>query len=112
MVDANPAVSDDFILEFDGAAIGRLGCWKVPEIGFLLSRERWGEGLAGEALTAFLKRRRQLAPTQALMADVDPRNGSSLKLLKRHGFTKTGSARGTWVVGGEQCDSVYLEWTP
>ncbi len=112
MVGANPAVSDDFILDMDGVAIGKLGCWKLPEIGFLLSRDKWGQGLASEALTVFLDRRCALAPTQSLVADVDPRNASSLKLLQGHGFAETGRAEGTWIVDGEQCDSVYLSWNP
>jgi RimJ/RimL family protein N-acetyltransferase len=43
-----------------------------------------------------------------LTADVDPRNLSSLALLKRNGFVETGRATGTWQIGAELCDSIYL----
>ena len=43
-----------------------------------------------------------------VFADVDPRNAASLALLTRHGFIETGRAAGTWQVGDELCDSIYL----
>ena len=107
MVDVDPASSDDFIVTLDGALIGKLGAWKLPEIGFLIDRAHWGRGYASEALVAFIQRRSTLGSPE-LTADVDPRNMSSLKLLERHGFVETGRASGTWQVGDELCDSVYL----
>ncbi|HET7709046.1 MAG TPA: GNAT family N-acetyltransferase [Sphingomicrobium sp.] len=109
MVDADPAISDDFILQLDGRVLGKLGCWRLPEIGFLLLRDAWGQGFAGEALGAYLERRRVIGEPRAIRADVDPRNAASLRLLQRHGFVETGRAPRTWHVGGEWCDSVYLE---
>ena len=106
MVDADPADSDDFIVTLDGALIGKLGTWKIPEIGFLIDPFHWGRGYASEALTAFIQRRRNLGSTE-LTADVDPRNLSSIMLLARHGFMETGRASGTWQVGDELCDSIY-----
>jgi ribosomal-protein-alanine N-acetyltransferase len=108
MIDADPAQSDDFIIEMDGWAIGKLGCWELPEIGFNLARHCWGQGLASEAMAAFVHRRRTIGTPSAITADVDPRNASSLRLLMKHGFTETGRASGTWQVGDELCDSVYL----
>lgn len=108
MVLADPAHSDDFILECEGEVVGKLGCWKLPEIGFHLARDRWGQGIASEALDLFLRRRRSLGEPGRLVADVDPRNLASLALLRRHGFVETGRASATWEVGGELCDSVYL----
>ena len=110
MVEADPAESDDFIVTLDGALIGKLGAWKLPEIGFLIDRKHWGKGYASEAMAAFIARRRGLG-TPELTADVDPRNQSSLKLLERHGFIETGRASGTWQIGDELCDSVYLKLT-
>jgi ribosomal-protein-alanine N-acetyltransferase len=107
MVENDPVVSDDFIVTLDGAVIGKLGAWKLPELGFLIDRARWGRGYASEALAAFIDRRRALGSTE-LIADVDPRNKRSLELLDRHGFIETHRAAGTWQVGEELCDSVYL----
>ena len=108
MVDADPAVSDDFIVEHDGQLIGKLGCWRLPEIGFMIDADHAGQGFATEALTAFLDHRRRIGTPRQITADVDPRNRASLALLVRHGFVETGRAQGTWVVAGETCDSIYL----
>ena len=107
MVDLDPAVGDDFIVTLDGNVIGKLGAWRMPEVGFLLDPAHWGKGYAMEAMAAFIARRRDLGSTE-LTADVDPRNLSSLKLLEKCGFEETHRASGTWQVGDELCDSVYL----
>ena len=107
MVEADPADSDDFIVTLDDRLIGKLGAWQLPEIGFLLDPACWGRGYALEALIAFVKRRRGLGSTE-LTADVDPRNFASLRLLDQAGFVEIGRASGTWLVGDELCDSVYL----
>ena len=109
MVDADLAISDDFIVEHDGRALGKVGCWRLPEVGFILVREAWGQGFASEALRAYLDRRRAIGKPPVIKADVDPRNAASLRLLQRHGFVETRRATRTWHVGDEWCDSVYLE---
>lgn len=108
MVDADPATSDDFVIERDGRVVGKLGCWRLPDIGYHLARDQWGQGVASEAMAAYLDRRRSIGTPSRLTADVDPRNEASLNLLKRHGFVETNRAKGTWQVGDELCDSVYL----
>lgn len=107
MVEPDSAASDDFIVTLEGAVIGKLGAWKLPEVGFLVARNCWGRGYGVEAMAAFIERRRALCSTE-LTADVDPRNAASLKLLARCGFVETHRAEGTWQVGDELCDSVYL----
>jgi RimJ/RimL family protein N-acetyltransferase len=107
MVNIDPATSDDFIVTLDGALIGKLGAWQLPEVGFLIDPAHWGRGYATEAMTAFIDRRRVLGSAE-LTADVDPRNAASIKLLERCGFVETHRAAGTWQVGDELCDSVYL----
>lgn len=110
MVEADLTESDDFIVTLDGQLIGKLGAWKLPEVGFLLDPAHWGRGYAREAMLAFIARRRALGSTH-LLADVDPRNTRSLALLTRCGFVETHRATGTWQVGDELCDSVYLKLT-
>ena len=110
MVDPGPAPRDDFVVTLDGTLIGKLGAYRLPEIGFLIDPAHWGHGYAIEALTAYIERRRLLGSTE-LTADVDPRNASSLALLERAGFVETHRAKGTWQVGDELCDSVYLKLT-
>ncbi len=108
MVDADPVESDDFIVTLDGALIGKLGAWRLPEVGFLIDPAHWGRGYAREALAAFIERRSMLGSTE-LTADVDPRNGAPIRLLEGAGFAETGRATGTWQVGDELCDSVYFK---
>ena len=106
-VEAPPEESDDFVVTLNGALIGKLGCWRLPEIGFLFDPATWGNGYANEAMTAFVARRRALG-SRELVADVDPGNAASLSLLKKAGFEETGRAERTWEIGGEWHDSVYL----
>ena len=106
-VEAPPETSDDFVVTLDGALIGKLGCWRTPEIGFILDPAVWGRGYASEAMIAFIERRRALGSTE-LTADVDPENEGSLRLLGRCGFAETHRAERTWHIGGQWHDSVYL----
>lgn len=107
MASADPAASDDFIVTADGRVIGKMGAWRVPEIGFILARDAWGRGLAFEAGAAFL-RHAAARGLDHLTADVDPRNAASLRLLDRLGFHRTGTAERTFHIAGEWSDSVYL----
>lgn len=108
MIDAPPDLSDDYVVEHEGRVIGKAGCWRLPDIGFILHPDYWGRGLAREALQAVIPEVFSRFPVAALTADVDPRNAASLALLKSLGFVETGRAKGTWDLGGELCDSVYL----
>ena len=107
MVEDDPQERDDFIVTVGGNLIGKLGAWRLPEIGFLLDPATWGKGYASEALEAYVAHRRKLG-SRELTADVDPRNKSSIRLLERAGFVESGRANGTWQVGDELCDSVYF----
>ena len=106
---APPDASDDFIVEHRGRLIGKAGCWRLPEIGFIFVPAAWGQGFAFEALSAVIGRVFARFPIPALRADVDPRNGASLRLLGRLGFREVARAERTWKIGDEWCDSVYLE---
>jgi RimJ/RimL family protein N-acetyltransferase len=108
MIAASPQDSDDFVIQFNGEVIGKAGCWRLPEIGFILHPDFWGRGLASEALSAVIARVFTAFPVAAIEADVDPRNARSLELLGRLGFTETRRAQKTVKVGEEWCDSVYL----
>ena len=108
MIGAAPDVSDDFVVEYQGIAIGKAGCWRLPEVGYILHPDHWGQGLATEALSAVISHIFATRAVDAITADVDPRNEGSLRLLARLGFVETHRAQRTWLVGEEWCDSVYL----
>jgi RimJ/RimL family protein N-acetyltransferase len=108
MIADSPSERDDFILEYEGRVVGKAGCWRVPQIGFILHPSVWGRGIASEALAAIIPRLFDRFPVPAITADVDPRNLPSLGLLKKLGFTETGRASATWQIGDELFDSIYL----
>ena len=101
--------TDDFVLVEDGRVIGKAGAWRVPEVGFILHPDRWGRGLAFEAMAAVIPYLFETHPVRALTADVDPRNTPSIRLLERLGFAEIGRAERTMQWGSEWCDSVYFE---
>ncbi|MFO1202870.1 MAG: GNAT family N-acetyltransferase [Tabrizicola sp.] len=103
------ADSLDFLIEKDGEVIGKAGAWKLPEVGFLLRPDHWGQGLAFEAMTAVISHVEALHPAlPELTAEADPRNAASLRLLDRLGFRETHRAERTLLWKDEWCDSVYL----
>lgn len=108
MIASPPEESDDFIIERDGAVIGKAGCWRLPAVGYILHPDHWGRGLATEALSAAIAHVFAAFGIPELTADVDPRNAGSLALLAKLGFHETHRAARTWRIGEEWCDSVYL----
>jgi RimJ/RimL family protein N-acetyltransferase len=108
MIDPGPRASEDFLLVKDGRVIGKFGAWSLPEFGFLIRSEHWCQGLASEAMSAFLPHVFARPDVTSLTTDVDPRNAASLALLRRFGFVETGRATGTWHTHIGVCDSVYL----
>lgn len=100
--------SDDFVIEHQGRVIGKAGAWQLPEVGYVLHPDHWGQGLAQEAMRAVIPHLFARWPVEALTADVDPRNAASLRLLEKLGFRETHRAERTILWGEEWCDSVYL----
>ena len=107
MMEAGPD-SDDFVIEQGGRVIGKAGAWRLPEIGFLLHPDFWGQGVAREALEAVIPWLFARHPVAALTAEADPRNAASLGLLARLGFAETHRVPRTLLWRDEWCDSVYL----
>lgn len=108
MIAATPEASHDFVVEHQGAVIGKAGFYQLPEIGFILHPDYWGRGLAREALEAVIASVFANYPIPEIVADVDPRNAGSLAVLTRLGFVETGRAERTFLVGDTWCDSIYL----
>lgn len=108
MIEESPAARDDFVVELEGRAIGKCGCWRLPEIGFILHPDHWRRGLAREAIEAVTRHVFERFDYPAITADVDPRNAACLALLRGLGFRETGRVRRTWRHGDSWCDSIYL----
>ena len=109
MIGIGPGEGEDFVIELDKRVIGKAGLYRFPEIGFILHPHAWGNGYAREALEAVLQRAFTVHRLAGVEADVDPRNAASLRLLTGLGFQETSRASRTWNVGGQWCDSVYLQ---
>jgi RimJ/RimL family protein N-acetyltransferase len=100
--------ADDFIVEFEGRAIGKAGAWRLPEVGFLLHPDHWGKGLGREAMTAVIDHLFAAHPLRHLTAEADPRNDASVGLLTSLGFHETHRAERTMQWRDEWCDSIYF----
>jgi RimJ/RimL family protein N-acetyltransferase len=76
------------------------------EVGYALGRAHWGKGYMQEALRALLGYAFCEMKLERIEADVDPRNGASIRTLERLGFEKEGYLRERWKVNGEVQDAI------
>lgn len=106
MIEANNPL--DLIIERNGQCIGKAGFWRPPEIGYILHPDHWRQGLAHEALAAVITALFGTTDHSQVLADVDPDNLGSLRLLEKLHFQRTGFRARSWNVGGVWKDSVDL----
>jgi ribosomal-protein-alanine N-acetyltransferase len=90
---------------------------KCAEVGYMLARAYWGQGLTTEALRAFVDFSFQTFGLDRLEARTDPRNVASGKALERVGFAKEGHQRRNFFAKGEISDTglygmLREEWRP
>ncbi len=78
------------------------------EVGFVLRRDRWGQGLAADALGVLFGFCFGRLGLHRLEADVDPENGRSLRLLEKLGFQREGRLRERWQTQGDPRDGIFL----
>jgi [ribosomal protein S5]-alanine N-acetyltransferase len=111
MVNSKQNGTTDFVicLRDTMKAIGKIGVWQDHEIGFLLARAHWRQGLACEALEGILPHLFEEMGFDHLTADIDPRNTASEALLKKVGFQDDGYKQNSMQVGGQWVDSQYLK---
>ncbi|WP_425600737.1 GNAT family N-acetyltransferase [Sphingomicrobium clamense] len=107
MVEADPTLGDDFVIEKDGELLGKVGPWKLPEFGVLVRRDHWEQGIGTEAMSALVDYLRGRGVPH-LVADVDPANGASLRLMEKLGFVRSGYKKDAMLYEGKPVDSVYL----
>jgi RimJ/RimL family protein N-acetyltransferase len=82
------------------------GCRRA-ELGYILARERWGQGVMTEALQSVIAHAFGALSLRRLEADADPRNVGSLRLLTRLGFVREGTLRARWEIEGEISDTAF-----
>ncbi|HMA34507.1 MAG TPA: GNAT family N-acetyltransferase [Chloroflexia bacterium] len=86
---ADPTIVKQTIL-VDGQVAGHLVSWDqagAREVGYWLGRAYWGQGVATQALAAFLRQ----VPARPLYAYVAPHNHASRRVLEKCGFTVCGA---------------------
>ncbi|MCZ8494483.1 GNAT family N-acetyltransferase [Priestia sp. Y58] len=77
------------------------------EIGYELSKDYWGNGIASEALGAVIKYGFTHLNLRRIEALIEPANVSSQNLIKNHGFVKEGLLRSYEFTCGK-FDDLYM----
>ncbi len=75
------------------------------EVGYILRRDLWGRGLAGEALGAIVDFGFERMRLHSIEAQLDPKNKRSARVLERLGFVKEGHLHENFVIAGRFCDT-------
>ena len=105
----------------DDRAIGSCGFHSFgegrAEVGYILSREYWGQGIMPEALAAILSYGFTEMELHRIEAIIDISNERSKNLLLKLGFTYEGNLRQRYPFGGQFLDEHYFgllrdEWHP
>jgi RimJ/RimL family protein N-acetyltransferase len=78
------------------------------EIGFILNRDYWRQGLMQQALEAVIDFAFRTLKLHRIEADVDPDNAGSLGILEKLGFEREGLFRDRWLMDRKWIDSVML----
>lgn len=97
-----------FVIDHQGRAVGTAGFWKGNEIGFILHPDFWRQGYGSEILGALIAHGFEVLGFEEIVADVDPRNAASIRLLTKLGFEETRRAERTIQIGEEWFDSIYF----
>ena len=88
------------------------------ELGYVLARAHWGQGLMREALQGLCSHALGAMGLRRLEAEVNPANSASVAVLRALGFTQEGCLRKRWVAkGSEPYDTLFFgllvdEWRP
>ncbi|TKC15516.1 GNAT family N-acetyltransferase [Robertmurraya kyonggiensis] len=77
------------------------------EIGFELSQEYWGQGIAGEAIGAILQYSFEHMDLNRIEALIEPPNLPSQKLVEKQGFVREGLLRQYEYTSGK-FDDLYM----
>jgi RimJ/RimL family protein N-acetyltransferase len=94
-------------IDDDADFVGTIGSFTIEgerELTYWIAPDRWGQGLATQALRAFLAIER----TRPLYGRVADHNAASAKVLARAGFTEVGSETSFAAgVGAEVVEHIY-----
>jgi ribosomal-protein-alanine N-acetyltransferase len=97
----------------DSKVVGTLLLFKFDEpsarceLGYVLGRRHWGQGLMREALESVCAHAFSVMSVRRIEAEVNPANTASNELLRRVGFTLEGTLRKRWVGKGGAYDTHF-----
>ncbi|MBY6185653.1 GNAT family N-acetyltransferase [Marinobacter hydrocarbonoclasticus] len=100
-----------WVVEAEGVVAGTISLFSLSEqnrraeIGYMLARPFWQQGIMSEALTAIIALAFGPMDLNRLEADIDPDNVASARLLQRLGFAHEGHLPQRWIVDGRVTDS-------
>jgi RimJ/RimL family protein N-acetyltransferase len=95
-------------IQCDGVVVGHVVCFEMNdkwEIGYWLGREFWGQGIATQAVTLFLRQ----VSIRPLYAEVAKHNVGSLRVLQKNGFEIIGSDTWTHQKNNEPIEAILLK---
>lgn len=128
---ADPAVSEEiFSRQLQDVAAGAALYWSIrridhrfvgfcdlseidnrnqrAEVGFILSPDQWGAGLAEEAMRAVIDKAAPALALQRLSGRCHAGNAASMKLMEKLGFCREGLLRSYVNRGGERRDCLIF----
>jgi len=108
MIASHAETGAEYVIEQDGAVIGKAGMWRMGEIGYVLHPDHWGSGFATEALRAVIADAFARHPgLDALTAEIDVLNTASAALLARLGFREVERVANAVEIAGVWSDSGF-----
>jgi ribosomal-protein-alanine N-acetyltransferase len=108
---ANTGINWAITIKGGTALIGTIGLWKIwpenfrAEIGYLLDPAFQGKGIMNEALGKVIDFGINVLHLHSIIADVNPANESSIKLLERNRFVREGYFRDNYFFDGKFLDT-------
>ena len=93
---------------------GYIGLWRFDiennraEIGYVLKPECWGKGLMKEAIDVIVRFAFKQMEFHSIMANVNPENNQSIKVLEKCNFKKEAYFREDYFYNGNYLDSLIF----
>jgi len=103
----------EFCMDIDGAAVGGIGirigedvhCY-TAELGYWLSQDFWGHGIASEAVPAVTEYCFENFPLRRIYAEPYATNPASARVLEKAGFALEGRLKNNVFKDGQVLDSL------
>jgi len=108
---ADEAITWGITLNENDTVIGTMGFWRIEkehyraEIGYLLRPSLQGKGIMQDAISAALNYGFKTMKLHSVVANVNPENTASIKLLERNNFIREGYFRENYFYNGKFLDS-------